>query len=431
MELNYKDIDMKKAPQVHVTPLYVVANVLSRILAFTSRMDIHVDDEVKKLKGPYIVLANHASFTDFIGQIVAFKNRKLCRVVSIEEFYNIGEWVMRTLGCYPKRKFVPDITNVRHMINIIKKGKILCIYPEVRFSLAGINERLDKALGKLVKMTGVPLVFQKNYGNFIQSPQWCKRPKRKTKLVSEVKLLASKEDVERMSADEIQKLIEENFDYNEYEFQKNNKIKVISKDRMTNSHKILYKCPHCGKEYSTIGEGTKITCTNCHTTYEMDEYGELHNLNGETIFKSIPEWYLWEKAEVIKEVKEGKYHFEDDVILKRLFKPSVGYIPIGKMRFVHDYTGMHLRGNYSDGTPFAFDRPVELSRSVHIEYNSKDKKDKKNVGPAIDFASPTETYFGWLQTQKLALTKIHFATEALYDEFMEKRAGLSSLNKAN
>ena len=49
MELNYKDIDMKKAPQVHVTPLYVVGNVLARILAFTSRMDIHVDDEVKKL----------------------------------------------------------------------------------------------------------------------------------------------------------------------------------------------------------------------------------------------------------------------------------------------------------------------------------------------------------------------------------------------
>ena len=135
MELNYKDIDMKKAPQVHVTPLYVVGNVLARILAFTSRMEIHVDDEVKKLKGPYIVLANHASFTDFIGQIVAFKNRKLCRVVSIEEFYNIGEWVMRTLGCYPKRKFVPDITNVRHMINIIKKERFFVFILKSDFHL--------------------------------------------------------------------------------------------------------------------------------------------------------------------------------------------------------------------------------------------------------------------------------------------------------
>ena len=29
-------------------------------------------------------------------------------------------------------------------MNILKKGKVLCIYPEVRFSFAGINERLDK-----------------------------------------------------------------------------------------------------------------------------------------------------------------------------------------------------------------------------------------------------------------------------------------------
>ena len=34
------------------------------------------------------------------------KDFKVLPFPTIEEFYNIGEWVMRTLGCYPKRKLV-------------------------------------------------------------------------------------------------------------------------------------------------------------------------------------------------------------------------------------------------------------------------------------------------------------------------------------
>ena len=55
MELNYVDMDMKKEPQVHVTPLYVVGNILSRILAFKDHMQIHVDEEVKNLRDNQIV----------------------------------------------------------------------------------------------------------------------------------------------------------------------------------------------------------------------------------------------------------------------------------------------------------------------------------------------------------------------------------------
>ena len=101
MNQNYQEMDMRKKPQTHVTPLYCVAEGLS------------------------FVLANHASFTDFVDQFKSFHNRKMCWVVSIEEFYNNGEWVMRTLGCYPKRKFVPDVINVMHMMNILKRLKIL------------------------------------------------------------------------------------------------------------------------------------------------------------------------------------------------------------------------------------------------------------------------------------------------------------------
>ena len=39
-------------------------------------------------------------------------------------------------------------------------------------------------------------------------------------------------------------------------------------------------------------------------TYEMDEHGELHALEGETEFPHIPDWYEWERNNVKKEVIE-------------------------------------------------------------------------------------------------------------------------------
>lgn len=419
MNQNYQEMDMRKKPQTHVTPLYCVAEGLSFVLAAFYNHKLFKSDEVKKLKGPYIVLANHASFTDFVDQFKSFHNRKMCWVVSIEEFYNNGEWVMRTLGCYPKRKFVPDVINVMHMMNILKKGKVLCIYPEVRFSFAGINERLDKALGKFIKKANVPVVLQMNYGNWIQSPQYNKHPLTHPKLKTEVKLLISKEDLEKLSAEEIQQKIEDNFKYNEYEYQQLEGFKIKSKTRLNNVHKILYKCPHCGAEFEMEGKGIELICHHCNNVYQQDEYGTLHNLNGETKFKCIQDWYKWEREEVEKEVRSGKYHFEDEVIFKQLFKPSVGWIKLGKMKFIHDYDGMHVIGTKDDGEYFEFHRGVDQLPSVHIEFNEKDKKDKKNAGSAIDFANKNETYFGWLIHQKNALVKIHFATESMHDMYLE------------
>ena len=88
MNQNYQEMDMRKKPQTHVTPLYCVAEGLSFVLAAFYNHKLIKSDEVKKLKGPYIVLANHASFTDFVDQFKSFHNRKMCWVVSIEEFYN-------------------------------------------------------------------------------------------------------------------------------------------------------------------------------------------------------------------------------------------------------------------------------------------------------------------------------------------------------
>ena len=58
-------------------------------------------------------------------------------------------------------------------------------------------------------------------------------------------------------------------------------------------------------------KGTKLWCKECGVEYEMNEYGQLICNNNEAKFNHVPDWYNWEREQVIKEVNEGTYHFEE------------------------------------------------------------------------------------------------------------------------
>ena len=106
-----------------------------------------------------MIIALHASFIDFVW------NTKICAphhsnyISSIEEFIK-RESLFRGIGYFPKRKYTKDLIPVLHTINLLKKEKnSVTIYPEARYSIAGINERIDKSIGKLAKMVGVTVVI--------------------------------------------------------------------------------------------------------------------------------------------------------------------------------------------------------------------------------------------------------------------------------
>ncbi len=195
------------------------------------------------LKAPYLLLASHASFRDFPMAVRAMFPRRSHWVISVEEFAG-REWLMRGIGGIGKRKFTQQLSMVRHVMTVLKKYKLICtIYPEARFCFAGINERIDGALGKLAKQCGVPVVVFLQHGNFLQSPQWCKRPHRFVRSEGEFIQIVSRKELAELSAAEIQARIEKAFVYDDYEWQKKNNIAVRSRFRAHNIHRVLYQCP--------------------------------------------------------------------------------------------------------------------------------------------------------------------------------------------
>ena len=316
---------------------------------------------------------------------------------------------MYGIGGMPKRKFTHDIVTVKHMLYYLKKLKHSCtIYPEARFSLAGINEKLDGALGKLCKKAGVPVVMCKAYGNFINSPQWSKHPYRGIRQEAEVYVLVTKEELQTLSAEEIQTRIEKAFERDEYKWQVEKGYHTKCKKRADGLHKILYKCPACGTEFKTKAEGIHLWCEECGAKWEMDTLSRLKGVNTDKGFSHIPDWYNWEREEVRKEVREGRYHFEDDVRVEDYYSTKVGFVDVGTAHVTHDENGFTFEGTV-DGQPFSLNKPVSSMYSVHIEY------DFLSRGDAFDIATDKTSYFMFLKNATNYLTKMHFATEELYD----------------
>ncbi len=413
MKKEPKRFDMYKKPNKPRFYLRIVEFVAGRFLCLTSKVKVTRTEDVKKLKGPFLLLATHQSFTDF-PQILKGLPCNTTWVMSVEEFRR-GRWLMGGIGGIPKRKFTHDIVTAKHILYTLKKLNYpVTMYPEARFEFAGINERLDGALGKLCKLANVPIVICMSNGNFINSPQWSKHPYRGVRQEAHLYVLLTPEQMKDMSADEVQQAIEKAFVKDEYKWQVDNNIHVKCKKRANGLYRILYKCPVCGSEHDMQSGGIHLWCEKCGAKWEMDTLSRLKGLNTDKGFSHIPDWYRWEREEVRKEVRNGTYHFEDDVRVEDYYSTTRGFIDAGTAHVVHDENGFTFTGTV-DGEPFYLNKPVSSMYSVHVEY------DMLKRGDAFDIATDKTTYFMFLKNAKNYLTKMHFAVEELYDFYKEKK----------
>jgi hypothetical protein len=163
----------------------------------------------------------------------------------------------------------------------------------------------------------------------------------------------------------------------------------------------------------------------------MDTLGRLHCENGEDVFNSVVDWYRWERANVREEVRSGNYHFEDDVRLDHLENSHFGTLPKGIVKLTHDYNGFTMEGTI-DGQPFHFNRPCETTISCHIEYNYKHRGnpahfkktgwDHRERRDGVELRTLNDNYYAFPMNAQNVITKIHLATEELYDYMTEKKS---------
>jgi transcription elongation factor Elf1 len=234
--------------------------------------------------------------------------------------------------------------------------------------------------------------------------------------------LLSPEEIDEYSVEEINERIKTAFYYNDYEYQVQENIKIKDRHRAENLYKVLYKCPHCLSEKHMTSKESLLICENCHTTYHVDETNQLHNLNGESIFTMIPDWFEWERIKVKEEVENQSYETITQVYIDAL-PNSTGFYRLGKGKLTHNHKGFYLEAKIADKT-FTLKKPVLTKYGVHIEYEYFGK------GDCVSLSTKDDTYYLFPVNQDVPITKYHFAAEELY-KFEEKKKHVRQTSKTH
>ena len=409
MEVNYANKKRYKTAKypMHQTKFWTgLIWVLSRIALIGKKYKVEKVN-MEGVKAPYMLLSNHMHFIDFELAAMATWPYPVSNVVSIDG-YVIKWFLLEWIGAIATRKYTTDIHLVKSIRHVLKRGDILAMYPEARYTPCGTLAYLPDSLGKLVKMNKVDVVAVVHHGNHLYAPFWDFRRKRKVPMHTVFTRILTPEQIASMSVEEINAKLKEALAYDEYRYQKDNGIRITEPFRAEGLHKVLYQCPHCGTEFSMDSKGDQIFCRSCGKHWVWQEDGYLKATEGETEFDHIPDWFAWERQQVSQQIDRGEYSFRQEVEVFSL--PRVWrYIPLGKATLTHDpQNGWTLEGHYR-GQDYRINRQCAQTNSLHVEYDFGPLKSRDYV----DISTENDSFYCTIDTPGL-ITKLGFATEELY-----------------
>lgn len=359
------------------------------------------------LKPPYMLLSNHMYFIDFELAAMGTFPHRVNNVVNLDGYYR-RPWLMELIGAIGTRKFTADLHLIKSINKVLKRGDILCMYPEARYSPCGVTSYLPDSLGKLIKMNKVPVVVTIHRGNHLNSPFWNFRKKRRVPFHTTMTQILTPEQIREMSVDEINAAVKKAFEYDDYHYQREQGFLITEKYRAEGMHKILYQCPNCLTESKMSSKGTEIFCTACNKRWNLNEDGTLSALSGKTEFSHVPDWFEWERAQVREQIRRGEYSFSDDVDIYS--QPCCWkFEHLGAGKLTHDVNEGFIVEGFYRGEKYRIQRKPIENNSLHIEY------DYCYIKPfdCVDISTETDSFICYPKKENV-VTKLAFATEEIY-----------------
>ncbi len=391
-----------KAPKKPMCLFRLALKLLSLPEVLACRVKFNKKGMEKLGKEPCMILMNHSCFLDLKIASVLFADRPFNIVCTSDGFVG-KEWLMRNLGCIPTQKFVTDMTLVRDIKHAVTKNNCsVLMYPEASYTFDGTATPLPDSLGKLIKLLKVPVVTVITNGAFLHDPLYNGLRHRKVKVGADVTYLLSPEQIENMSADQINQKLREEFTFDGFAWQRDSGVKITEDFRAEGLNRVLYKCPHCGTEGQMLGEGTTILCKACDKFYTLDESGGLISPN--PMFTHIPDWYAWERECVKKELEQGSYSLKTDVDIYVVVDFKAVY-KVGEGILEHNNDGFHLVG---------CDGKIDYSQSPMSSYGLYADYYWYEIGDMICIGDKKCLYYCFPRDGRDIVAKTRLAAEELY-----------------
>ena len=336
--------------------LYIILGYVWKLL-FYKKYNINVTfkTDIKKVKGPIILLSNHASRLDYMFTALPLLPKKFNFVAGYNEFFRSHlAGMFKIMNVIPKKNFTADIYTIKEVTRIIKKKGNIILYPEGMSSISGANQPVAVGTGKFIKHFKLPVYYSLIKGGYLTSPKYDLK-ERLGRVEVEYDILLTPEEIEKLSPTEIEDLINKTLYHDDYAWNKEQKNEYkVGNSVAHNLHHLLYWCPRCGKEFTMKGEFNKIYCTSCNNgatitnTYEMIPFDDTC-----IIPATQTEWFNKERALAKEEIKDPNFKLTEKVKLgvlplyKNLKNQATSEI-VGEGLITLNYDGLTYNGTYNN-----------------------------------------------------------------------------------
>ena len=231
-------------------------------------------DSLKKIKGPYLLLANHNMEMDPILMGIAAK-RQLFFVASEHiARKGFGTWfLMRYFHPILHRKGKDGARSVMNILKTLRGGSSVMLFPEGNRSFDGVTCPIPEATGKMAKHAGVPVITYRMEGGYLSQPRFS-TTLRRGRVTGKLIRVYSPEELKAMSDSEVNETFARDLYEDAYEAQERERIAFKGKRLAKGIESTLYRCPQCGAFGTLTSDNKTLRCT-CGYEAAYDVYGYL------------------------------------------------------------------------------------------------------------------------------------------------------------
>ena len=273
---------------------YRLTQAVSQVVASLIFKRKVLRNEIKGVKGPFVIIANHQAAYDFVN-LIGMCSRPMSFVISNSFYQSLPiKGFLNKLGVIPKQQFQTNTTDLKKIRTVIQAGEPVVIYPAGLMCEDGLSTPIPAATCKLLKWLGVHVYMAKVSGTYVDMPKWTSgfRPGKTT---LDVYKLFDKEELKDLEPEAVRTRMEEALLFDAYREQEQLMVKYRKGDNLRGLENVLYVCPHCGKEFTiAVQNKNTLCCQSCGYSQTSDEYGFLHKNGdvGEEI-RYVSDWSRW------------------------------------------------------------------------------------------------------------------------------------------
>ncbi len=261
----------------------------------------------------FIVISNHSDALDPIYILCSLK--KYVRFV-MGDHVIFNPWVkffLKTMcGWIVKGRDNPPSVLINDMKESAKEGVPLGLYAEGTITPNGETGFFSPRTGQLVKDLGVALITYRVKGGFFHTPRWG-TGLRKGRIHGKVVREYSPEELQNMTAEEVNEAIKRDIYVNAFEEQRKRLRYYKGKNLAEHIERILFICPHCNGIGTLHSKGNYLTC-DCGYQVEFGQDGFFHQSQKELVFDNVLDWDKWQKPvwkDKVLNTPDGELIFEE------------------------------------------------------------------------------------------------------------------------